>query len=52
MLKAQGELIEELREEVEQLHAEQRQSQDKILALEDQLALLAVSTGSAAEGRR
>ena len=48
MVRAQGEMIEQLREEVGRLRTEQRwRSEDKILALEDQLALPAVSSESA-----
>ncbi len=47
MVNAQGEVIEQLRGELERVRAEQQQSRDRVLALEDEMATRPVSAGAA-----
>ncbi len=48
-VEAQGSVIDELREELERVRSEQGRAQDRVLALEDQLALRPVSAGGPSE---
>ena len=47
LVRTQGQLVQELRQELEQVRSEQRKSEDRVRALEDQVALRPVSAGSA-----
>ena len=48
-VEAQGSVIDELREELERVRSEQGRAQDRVLALEDQLALRPVSAAGPSE---